>query len=156
MKDKEKIYDEIKDETPLLASMKIKLDSYPDADFFSDMQDAVLSEVKTEAKVISISKYRRMYGIISIAASFLLLFGLFNVFNSEENPTSDWELADTDSLMDYMSDNIDDYELANIYALDEESMEIENVDEDLLDEYLEEHIDEVDMDFLNEIFNEQI
>lgn len=117
-------------------------------DYFEGLDKRILTRLdeKPETKVVQLRSYRKyVYAAASIAAIFLLVFGL--QWNSNTPPEFDLTESEIDAYFENTDLGLSSYELAEVLSEDELRLEdfLENtVDEENIMEYLDENLDDFD------------
>ena len=123
-------------------------------DYFETLPQIVLDRVeqKRPAKIRILGGWTQAIGI---AASLLIVgFIGFSIFNVNEVPVDDSEFAT--EYMEYLEQNTDEFEMNSLidYELVDEEMMNSNlslIDDNTLDYYLDINIDDINLEFLDEI-----
>ncbi|MGX1929245.1 hypothetical protein [Flagellimonas sp. 2504JD4-2] len=121
--------------------------SVPEA-YFEQVQEKVLSKIDLkEPRVIQLKSYKNFYySAAAIAAVFLLVFGL-NWKTSTPVAFEDLASAEIDAYLDNTELGFSSYELAEVVAIDELTLNdvLENqLEEENILEYLDENVEDIE------------
>ncbi|MGW9686661.1 hypothetical protein [Flagellimonas sp. 2504JD1-5] len=146
----DRLMDKIKQqESGQSASIIPKSDGFgvPDG-YFEQLPEKVLAQIdQNEPKVIQLKSYKKIYyGVAAIAAVFLLVFGL-NWKTETPIAFEDLASAEIDAYFDATDLDLSSYELAEVVAIDELSvndvLESQLEEENIL-EYLDENVEDIE------------
>lgn len=149
-KDTDSLRKELEQEAPFLARLKDKPDglSTPEG-YFSQLRQDVLSRIEAE-------KTRSLWPRLAIAASVVTLIGaavfLFRPAPSAPEPAV---ALTAEELHQYIADNIDEFDLELLlpYAAGSQGswMEDADFDDPAMQQYMNELLDEIDLETLEEL-----
>jgi len=152
-KDSDALRKELEKEAPFLAGLKDKPEglSVPEG-YFDQLQKDVLKRVAKLEKPRS--KTIRLWPRIAAAASVLLVLGLAIFLFQPSNPAETTFTLTDEEVHQYISQNIEDFELdllMEYVAVSDQSSGLFDDAELELEEYMDELLDEIDMETLEEL-----
>jgi hypothetical protein len=155
-KDTDSLRKELEQEAPFLAGLKDKPDglSTPEG-YFGQLRQDVLSRIEAE-KALPAGKTRPLWPRLAIAASVVALIGavlfLFRPAPSAPEPAV---ALTAEEVHQYIADNIDEFDLELLlpYATASQGSWMENADFDdpAMQQYMNELLDEIDLETLEEL-----
>lgn len=160
MKPDKDIKRELEEISPLLAKLK-KEQTPPElpANFFNNLQVDVIQELRPEfEKPATTSVEKGVFGHLfdwlrkpQVAMAFgvslmLIGVGIFLLLPQDEPIDLAWETVSEESILDYLDENIDDFEAVSLMEISEEEEAVfeTELDENLIDQYLEENLNQLD------------
>lgn len=161
MKPDKDIKKELEEISPLLAKLK-KEQSQPElpANFFNNLQVDVIQELRPEFEKPSttfvekgilvrlIEWIRKPQVAMAFGVSLLLIgVGIFFLVPQDPSPSLTWEAISEESILEYLDENIDDFEAVSLMEISEEEEEVifdTELDDNLIDQYLEDNLNQID------------
>lgn len=161
MKPDKDIKKELEEISPLLAKLK-KEQSQPElpANFFNNLQVDVIQELRPEFEKPSttfvekgifvrlIEWVRKPQVAMAFGVSLLLIGVVFFIINQQTFPPQDpWANLSDESILEYLDENIDDFEAVSLMEISEEEEEVifdTELDDNLIDQYLEDNLNQID------------
>jgi len=146
---------EIKSELEELKSGLANLDNSkiysPPEGYFEKMQKSILDSIETD--INQSKRIIRLRWLVGIAASLLLILGVIFMINSRSTTSNSLTMEDAYEYLDDNIESIDDESLTDIIV--EEDYDFDDggyPDNDVLDDYLEESLDDITEEDLEQIF----
>lgn len=176
MSEKERIKKELEELSPLLSELKAKADNpfQVPTNYFQSLQDEVLRKVAQERvetkKEVPVSGWldqlieqlqwllQPRYAMAMVTVAILIVAGIF-FFQPSDDAFSDMAMSELteEDIADYIASNIEDFEVdLLVEAMGEEVdptlLPTPALEEEDLEEYLDDIIDEIDLEELEEFF----
>ncbi|GLU44360.1 hypothetical protein [Allomuricauda sp. NBRC 101325] len=123
-------------------------------DYFNEVTPTILSKISEEnPKVIQLKSYRRFYyGAAAVAAIFVLIFSLFQSKTTSPISFDDLANAELDAYFESADLNMTSYEIAQLAAFDETELNdllYTNLEDDMIIDYLNNNVDDFELEELN-------
>lgn len=151
---------ELEQISPLLAKLK-KEQTPPElpANFFNNLQVDVIQELRPEfekSPATSVEKgiferfadwLRTPQVAMAFGVSLLLMgVGVFLMNQPDPDAQDPWANISEESILNYLDENIDDFEAISLMEISEEEEAIfdTELDDDLIDQYLEDNLNQID------------
>jgi len=123
-------------ENKLLLQLETENKEVPD-NYFENIEDRVFAKIENENKQANF--FKKYWVISAIAASLVLLISVYNPFKEKSN----LDLAEIEAYIEDGNIELNSYELADLYELEIEDLQIENqINTEELEEYLEDELPE--------------
>lgn len=166
MTDKNKIKEELKEISPFLASLKKESSFNIPKDYFKELPDEILKQVQEDTSKYSVKFpslfeqfIQQLQWLISPPrlaglATVVLLVGGFIFMRNQDTYSHTSEIAvSEDEINSYIAANIEDFEEDLLLEFTEDndlSNLFQNIEEEDLDKYLENELDNIDLEILED------